>query len=211
MLVLVLDLGGGTFDASVLEVGNGLVEVIATSGDSRLGGNDFTQCIVDWIVDRLREAGGVDPSNNPLQMSRIYKEAEQAKIRLSNAKEVTIELKNLHGEVGVHSTLTRSQFEKMCDKPLVRMLAPIREVAIMACIDLPGESGSIVAYDTDEDDEPILDLSAPLSSAQLNRLKKKQQTSKRKSRDNRNMCGFTEYHDLHDLMYIAVPLNIRTP
>ncbi len=81
--VLVFDLGGGTFDVSLLEVGDGVVEVRATSGDGHLGGDDFDKRVVDWLADEFKREQGIDLRNDPQALQRLYEAAERAKVELS--------------------------------------------------------------------------------------------------------------------------------
>jgi len=145
-IVLVFDLGGGTFDVSVLEVGGGFVEVIATSGDAHLGGDDFDELIVGWMVEQIAVLDvGISKAvrSDPVATSRMYEAAEDAKVRLSTAAAVEISLPMLRGGFSLTCTLTRKRFETMSKKLIVRLLKPLREVAIMAGVNLPGESGQL--------------------------------------------------------------------
>ncbi|KAJ1430280.1 Hsp70 protein-domain-containing protein, partial [Ochromonadaceae sp. CCMP2298] len=144
-LVLVFDLGGGTFDVSVLAVGGGFVEVIATNGDSHLGGDDFDYVVVDWLLEQLaavtsKEAAG-RVAKDVFALARLREAALQAKKALSQEREVAIDVPFICGEVGLSVTLTRKKFEALSKKLFLRMLKPLREVAIMAGVNLPGESG----------------------------------------------------------------------
>lgn len=162
-IVLVFDLGGGTFDVSVLEVGGGFVEVIATSGDPHLGGDDFDAVVVDYMVDQFGLAiGDKDRAKgllaDPVTTSRLYEAAVDAKIRLSSEPNVTISVPFLIDDVGLTCVLKRSRFESLSRSLLVRLMKPLREVAVMAGINLPGESGQMgvnddMFYAGDEGDE----------------------------------------------------------
>ena len=90
--ILVFDLGGGTFDVSLLEIGDGVVEVRATSGDNHLGGDDWDNRIVEWLVDKFKNASGVDLSKDRMAMQRLREAAEKAKIELSASQSATINL-----------------------------------------------------------------------------------------------------------------------
>ena len=90
--ILVFDLGGGTFDVSVLEVGDGVVEVLATSGDSHLGGDDFDKRIVDWLADEFKRDQGIDLRNDPQALQRLYEAAERAKVELSSQTQTQLNL-----------------------------------------------------------------------------------------------------------------------
>src|SRR5687768_16829272 len=90
--ILVFDLGGGTFDVSLLELGDGVVEVRATSGDNHLGGDDWDQRVVDWLVDRFKQANGIDLTKDKMALQRIREAAEKAKIELSSSAQASINL-----------------------------------------------------------------------------------------------------------------------
>ena len=90
--ILVFDLGGGTFDVSLLEIGDGVVEVLATAGDNELGGDDWDNRIVEWLVDRFKSAQGVDLSKDKMAMQRLREAAEKAKIELSSSQQASINL-----------------------------------------------------------------------------------------------------------------------
>ena len=112
--ILVFDLGGGTFDVSLLEVGEGVVEVKATSGDNHLGGDDWDQRIVDWLVQDFKNGYGIDLSKDKMALQRLRESAEKAKIELSSSSETTINLPYItHSEQGplhLDSKLTRAEF-----------------------------------------------------------------------------------------------------
>src|SRR5213075_170272 len=115
--VLVFDLGGGTFDVSLLEIGEGVVEVKATSGDNHLGGDDWDSRVVEWMVKKFQGNNGVDLSKDKIALQRLQEAAEKAKIELSSSSETTIHLPYItHGESGplhFEEKLTRSEFQKM--------------------------------------------------------------------------------------------------
>lgn len=147
-LVLVIDLGGGTLDVSVLEVGDGLVEVIATSGDGHLGGDDFDNALVDWILDEsgaFTEAEAVEVKQQPRFLRELTDASCAAKISLSKqpSKGSSIIFSHPINKQIVDISLSRRKFDSLMQPLLARMLRPIREVAIMAGINLPGESGSL--------------------------------------------------------------------
>ena len=122
--ILVFDLGGGTFDVSLLEVGDGVVEVKATSGDNHLGGDDWDQRIVDWLVQDFKNGYGVDLSKDKMALQRLRESAEKAKIELSGSAETTINLPYItHSEQGplhLDTKLTRAEFQKMTSDLLDR-------------------------------------------------------------------------------------------
>ncbi|WP_432478300.1 molecular chaperone DnaK [Nocardioides sp. GXQ0305] len=130
--ILVFDLGGGTFDVSLLEIGEGVVEVKATSGDNHLGGDDWDARIVDWMVDKFKMGNGVDLSNDKIAKQRLQEAAEKAKIELSSSSETTVHLPYItHGESGplhFEEKLTRAEFQKMTSDLLDRTKAPFKSV-----------------------------------------------------------------------------------
>ncbi|MGA5192883.1 molecular chaperone DnaK [Streptomyces exfoliatus] len=129
--ILVFDLGGGTFDVSLLEIGEGVVEVKATNGDTHLGGDDWDQRVVDHLVTRFKNGYGVDLSKDRMAVQRLREAAEKAKIELSSATETTINLPyvtaSAEGPLHLEEKLTRAQFEKMTEDLLERCKAPFRQ------------------------------------------------------------------------------------
>jgi molecular chaperone DnaK len=131
--ILVFDLGGGTFDVSLLEIGEGVVEVKATSGDNHLGGDDWDQKIVDWLVDRVRSARGLDLSKDKIAMQRVTEAAERAKIELSSSTQTSISLPYIAQDaeknpVHVDESISRAQFEQMTADLLARAKRPFEQV-----------------------------------------------------------------------------------
>ena len=130
--ILVFDLGGGTFDVSLLEIGEGVVEVKATSGDNHLGGDDWDQKVVDWMVKKFQGNNGVDLSKDKIALQRLQEAAEKAKIELSSSSETTIHLPYItHGESGplhFEEKLTRSEFQKLTADLLERTKTPFQQV-----------------------------------------------------------------------------------
>ncbi len=128
--VAVYDLGGGTFDISILELMDGVFSVLSTSGDTFLGGEDFDHAIIDWIADRFEEAHGVDLTEIPMALQRLKEEAEQAKCELSSTDSVEINLPFIHtgddGPLHVEETLTREILEELVDHLIERSLDPCR-------------------------------------------------------------------------------------
>ncbi|MBR0093687.1 MAG: molecular chaperone DnaK [Synergistaceae bacterium] len=126
--ILVFDLGGGTFDVSILDVGEGVFEVLATAGDNRLGGDDWDNRIVEWIVDGFKKSEGIDLRNDGMAMQRLREAAEKAKIELSNMTETTISLPfitaNQTGPKHLEMKLTRAKFEEMTADLLDRTVKP---------------------------------------------------------------------------------------
>ncbi len=130
--ILVFDLGGGTFDVSLLEVGEGVVEVKATSGDNHLGGDDWDQRIVDWLVKDFKNSYGIDLSKDKMALQRLRETAEKAKIELSSSTESQINLPYItHSEQGplhLDTKLSRAEFQKMTSDLLDRCKAPFKQV-----------------------------------------------------------------------------------
>ncbi len=138
--ILVFDLGGGTFDVSLLEVGEGVVEVKATRGDNHLGGDDWDQRIVDWLVQDFKNGYGVDLSKDKMALQRLRESAEKAKIELSGSAETTINLPYItHSEQGplhLDAKLTRADFQKMTSDLLDRCKGPFKQVIADAGVKL---------------------------------------------------------------------------
>jgi molecular chaperone DnaK len=138
--ILVFDLGGGTFDVSLLEVGEGVVEVKATSGDNHLGGDDWDQRIVDWLVKDFKNSYGIDLSQDKMALQRLRETAEKTKIELSSSTESQINLPYItHSEQGplhLDTKLTRAEFQKMTSDLLDRCKSPFQQVIKDASIKL---------------------------------------------------------------------------
>jgi molecular chaperone DnaK len=130
--ILVFDLGGGTFDVSLLEIGEGVVEVKATSGDNHLGGDDWDARVVEWMVKRFKDNNNVDLGADKIAKQRLQEAAEKAKIELSSSSETTIHLPYItHGESGplhFEERLTRAEFQKMTADLLDRTREPFKSV-----------------------------------------------------------------------------------
>ncbi|MFI0467011.1 molecular chaperone DnaK [Saccharopolyspora sp. 5N102] len=127
--ILVFDLGGGTFDVSLLEVGEGLVEVKATSGDTHLGGDDWDERVVEWLVDRFRASSGIDLNKDRMAMQRIKEAAEKAKIELSSSSQTSINLPYVTVDADknplfLDETLSRAEFERITSDLLERCRKP---------------------------------------------------------------------------------------
>ncbi len=135
-IILVFDLGGGTFDVSVLEVGDGVFEVKSTSGDTQLGGNDFDQKIVDWLAEQFLEAEGVDLRRDRSSLQRLMEAAERAKIELSGVTVTDINLPFIaatdEGPKHLETRLTRSQFEELCSDLVGRLRIPVKRALVDA-------------------------------------------------------------------------------
>lgn len=130
--IAVYDFGGGTFDISVLEIGDGIYNVLATGGDTFLGGNDFNQAIAKWIIERFKEKTKIDLSCHTLARQRILDAAEFAKIQLTDADKTTIDLQNIvpdiDSNIAIHETLTRKQLDELCEPLVDRSLRICRNV-----------------------------------------------------------------------------------
>ncbi len=130
--ILVFDLGGGTFDVSLLEIGDGVIEVKATSGDNNLGGDDWDNAVVDWIVSTFKSKTGIDLTKDKMAMPRIREAAERAKIELSSSSSTSINLPYITVQDGspvfLDETLSRSEFEKITSDLLERTKAPFNNV-----------------------------------------------------------------------------------
>ncbi|MDQ7025560.1 MAG: molecular chaperone DnaK [Anaerolineae bacterium] len=129
--ILVFDLGGGTFDVSVLEVGDGVVEVLATNGDTHLGGDDWDDLIVNWLVSEFKQEQGIDLSNDRQALQRLKEAAEKAKIELSSTTQTEINLPfitaNQDGPKHLNLTLTRAKFEQLAGDLLKRLETPVNQ------------------------------------------------------------------------------------
>lgn len=134
--IAVYDLGGGTYDISILELGDGVFEVLATNGDTHLGGDDFDNAIIDWIVSEFEKAEGIDLRTDPQAMQRIREAAEKAKIELSSSSQTEINLPyitaNATGPKHLVMTLTLAQFEKLTDELVNRTIKPMEEALAKA-------------------------------------------------------------------------------
>ena len=131
--ILVFDLGGGTFDVSLLEIGDGVVEVLATAGDNELGGDDWDNRVVEWLVDKFKSQNGVDLSKDKMAMQRLREAAEKAKIELSSAQQASINLPYItvdaeKNPLFLDETLTRTEFQKITSDLLDRTKAPFNQV-----------------------------------------------------------------------------------
>ena len=129
--IFVFDLGGGTFDVSILDVGEGVFEVLATAGDNRLGGDDWDMRIVDWIITEFKKNEGIDLRNDRMAVQRLREAAEKAKVELSSMPETTISLPfitaNASGPKHLEINLSRARFEEMTNDLLERTVKPARQ------------------------------------------------------------------------------------
>ncbi len=128
--IAVFDLGGGTFDISILELGDGVFEVLSTDGDTHLGGDDFDQVIIDWLAEEFKKDEGVDLKQDPMALQRLKEAAEKAKIELSSSTSTEINLPYIMPVDGIPKhlvkTLTRAKFEQLADKYIQATEAPCR-------------------------------------------------------------------------------------
>jgi molecular chaperone DnaK len=129
--ILVFDLGGGTFDVSLLEIGDGVIEVKATSGDNHLGGDDWDERVVDWLVTTFKNNHGIDLSKDKMAMQRLREAAEKAKIELSSSQETTINLPYItasgEGPLHLEERVTRADFQRMTSDLLDRTKGPFQQ------------------------------------------------------------------------------------
>ncbi|QCB29326.1 molecular chaperone DnaK [Corynebacterium endometrii] len=131
--ILVFDLGGGTFDVSLLEIGDGVVEVVATAGDNQLGGDDWDQRIVDWLVDKFKSANGIDLTKDKMALQRLREAAEKAKIELSASQQANINLPYItvdseKNPLFLDETLSRTEFQRITQDLLDRTKEPFNQV-----------------------------------------------------------------------------------
>jgi len=128
--IAVFDLGGGTFDVSVLEIGDGVFEVKATNGDTHLGGDNWDETLINWLVDTFKTEQGIDLRKDPMALQRLKEEAEKAKIALSSAQSVDINLPfitaDASGPKHLNVTLSRAKMEQVCEKLFERCIAPFK-------------------------------------------------------------------------------------
>jgi len=129
--IAVFDLGGGTFDISILDIGDGVTEVLSTAGDTHLGGDDFDQRIIDWLADEFKKEEGIDLKQDPMALQRLKEAAEKAKIELSSSNETEINLPYItataSGPKHLVKKLTRSKFEQLTDDLVKRAMKPVKE------------------------------------------------------------------------------------
>ncbi len=137
--ILVFDLGGGTFDVSILEVGDGIFEVLSTAGDTNLGGDDFDNTLVNWLINDFKEKEGIDLGNDIQALQRLTEAAEKAKIELSTVDKTTIHLPfitaDATGPKHIEQELTREVFEKLCENLISRCRVPVEKALSDARLD----------------------------------------------------------------------------
>ena len=145
--IMVYDLGGGTFDVSIIEIGDGVIEVLSTAGDNRLGGDDFDQKIVDYIVADFKGANGVDLSADKMALQRVKEAAEKAKKELSTATTTNINLPfismNASGPLHLDMNLTRAKFDELTNELVERTAEPVRRALTDAGLS-PSELGQVL-------------------------------------------------------------------
>ncbi len=129
--IMVYDLGGGTFDVSVLEIGDGVLEVLATAGNNRLGGDDFDECIMNWLVDEFKKSDGIDLKNDRAAMQRLREAAEKAKIELSGVMQTSISLPYItadaNGPKHLEMSLTRAKFNELTAALVEKTMGPVKQ------------------------------------------------------------------------------------
>ena len=129
--IMVYDLGGGTFDVSILDIGEGVLEVLSAAGDTHLGGDDFDQRIIDWMVDEFKKSNGIDLSNDRMAMQRLKEAAEKAKIELSGMSQTSINqpyiTADATGPKHLELTLTRAKFNELTADLVERTMSPVRQ------------------------------------------------------------------------------------
>jgi L1 cell adhesion molecule like protein len=126
--VVIFDLGGGTFDVSLLTVEDGIFEVRATSGDTHLGGQDFDSRVVEWMIEEFKKKSKIDIRSNPRALARSRLAAERAKKTLSTATQTSIEIDSIADGVDLQLTLTRAKFESLCDDLFKKCMGPVEQV-----------------------------------------------------------------------------------
>ena len=145
--ILVFDLGGGTFDVSVLELGDGVFEVASTAGDNHLGGDDWDQRIIDWMADKFQAENGIDLRKDPMALQRLKEAAEKAKMELSSTTQTNINLPfitaDASGPKHLDYTLTRAEFERITKDLLDRCKKPVEQALKDACLKM-GEVDEVI-------------------------------------------------------------------
>ncbi len=134
--IMVFDLGGGTFDVSILDIGDGVVEVLATSGDTHLGGDDFDKVVVDWIADEFKKENGIDLRKDKQALQRLYEGAEKAKCELSSRASTEISLPfitaDANGPKHLSMTITRAKFDQLTSPLVERCVGPVKDALAAA-------------------------------------------------------------------------------
>jgi molecular chaperone DnaK len=146
-IIAVYDLGGGTFDISILELGDGVFEVKATNGDTHLGGDDFDQRVIDWLIDEFRKDQGIDLAKDAMALQRLKEAAEKAKMELSSTISTDINLPFItatqDGPKHLNLTLTRAKFEQLVDDLIQRTMAPMKQALADAGLE-PGSVDEVI-------------------------------------------------------------------
>ncbi len=146
-IIAVYDLGGGTYDISVLELGDGVFEVKATNGDTHLGGDDFDQRVIDWLVEEFKKDQGIDLSKDPMALQRLKEAAEKAKMELSSTAQTDINLPFItatqEGPKHLNITLTRAKFEQLVDDLIQRTIPPMKQALQDAGLE-PGQVNEVI-------------------------------------------------------------------
>ena len=149
--IMVYDLGGGTFDVSVLEIGDGVIEVLATAGNNRLGGDDFDACITKYLVDEFKKAEGIDLSGDKVAMQRLREAAEKAKIELSGVTTSNINLPYITadatGPKHLDVTLSRAKFNELTHHLVEKTMGPVKQALSDSGLSASDISKVLVAYD----------------------------------------------------------------
>lgn len=145
--IMVFDLGGGTFDVSIIEIGNGVIEVLSTSGDNHLGGDDFNECLAQYIINEFKKTNGIDLSHEQMAKQRIEEAAEKAKIELSTMTSAVISLPFItttsQGPFNLEMTITRDLFNRLTQKLVERTILPMQNALNDARL-LPAELDKII-------------------------------------------------------------------
>ncbi len=145
--IMVYDLGGGTFDVSIIEIGNGVIEVLSTSGDNHLGGDDFNQALANYIIDEFKKSEGIDLSNDMVAKSRVLEEAEKVKIELSSMTSTIVSLPYIYydnnGPKNLEMSITRDLFNRLTTSLIERTVLPMQNALNDARL-LPGELNKII-------------------------------------------------------------------
>jgi len=191
-LILVFDLGGGTFDVSVLEVGGGIIEVLWTGGDAFLGGDDFDKVLAASLLKDFLHSSSISSAVSGDDLKRIERnkdlkrlllnQARAAKTRLSSARSANVVLHNVLPGLHLNATLTQKQFEQTCATLLDLLAVPVRQVALMAGIELQGDDTGVDALAPQRPSALLTGDTGTMSPADLKALKAEQRTGRKNSR-----------------------------
>jgi molecular chaperone DnaK len=145
--IMVYDLGGGTFDVSILEIGDGVLEVLATAGNNRLGGDDFDDCVMKWMVDEFKKSDGIDLSHDKVAVQRLKEASEKAKVELSGVTSTNINLPYITADAAgpkhLDLTLTRAKFNELTSHLVEKTMGPVRQAMKDSGLS-PNELGKIL-------------------------------------------------------------------